>query len=281
MTLIVDCGATSARWMLYDPAGGKAPVETLTTDGFSVASLDAEEITLRLSAAQAVISKARKIIFYGAGCLPGAGQRRVETAFGAINPDAEVSAYSDIYASIHALAPRGKAIVSIMGTGVNAVVVENGAIIDSVRSTGYILGDYGSGAALGRELMERYVSGRLPRHLADSLEADYGITPGSVIEEVYRGDAPRAFLGSFGPWLSMNKADGYVAGLLSTSFCNYARVSLLPLWERHHAAIMLSGSVAYYFRNEVISAITEVIPSARVASIIRSPLEHFNADKLL
>lgn len=276
-TLIADCGATAAKWALFDPTIGDTPVATLTSDGFNVASLDTDGIVRKLSAARALIAKAQLVRFYGAGCRQGAGQRSVEQAFKEINPEIEVKACSDIFASIHALAPDGKAIVSILGTGVNAVVVRDGDIVDSVRSTGYILGDYGSGAALGRELMSRYVAGRLPRHLVDSLEEEYHITPDTVIAAVYRGDAPRAFLGSFGPWLSGNKADGYIAGLLHDEFCNYARVSLQPLWERHHADIRLSGSVAFYFRDQVVAAISEVIPDARVTSVIRSPLDHLKA----
>ena len=273
----MDCGATAAKWALFDPTIGERPVETLTTDGFNVAALDKAGIAGKLSAARALIEKAQLVRFYGAGCRQGEGQRNVEQAFREINPKAEIKASSDIFASIHALAPDGKAIVSIMGTGVNAVVAADGEVVDSVRSTGYILGDYGSGAALGRELMSRYVSGRLPRNLVDSLEKEYHITPDEVIAAVYRGDAPRSFLGSFGPWLSSNKADEFIAGLLHTEFCNYARVSLQPLWERHHADIRLSGSVAFYFRDQVVAAISEVLPAARVTSIIRSPLDNLSA----
>ncbi|MDE5785855.1 MAG: hypothetical protein K2H98_04915, partial [Duncaniella sp.] len=199
-TLIVDCGSTSARWALFENAAVNPVI--ITTAGFNASALGTEEIISVISPAADMIGRADEIRFYGAGCRKGDPAERVAAALAAIAPHAKISAAADIYAAIHALAPDDTALVAIAGTGVNAVVASCGEIIDSVTSTGYILGDYGSGAALGRSLMECYVSGRMPDDLRHDLEAEYGITPGSVIDAVYRGQSPRSFLGSFAPYVA-------------------------------------------------------------------------------
>ncbi|MDE6485466.1 MAG: hypothetical protein K2L14_08740 [Duncaniella sp.] len=272
-TLIADCGSTSARWALFDSAGKSAPAATVTTPGFNASALGVDEIKRVITPAADIIGSANVIRFYGAGCRKGEPSERVAEALAAFAPEAGITVMPDIYASIHALAPDDTALVAIVGTGVNAVVASHGEIIDYVTSTGYILGDHGSGAALGRSLMDMYVSGRLPETLKKALEAEYGITPSSVIDSVYRGTSPRSFLGSFAPFLLRNAGDPAIAGLLDNSFSTFVSVSLLPLLTRHHVDIRLSGSIAFHFRPYIEKSLAALMPEARITAVTANPID--------
>ncbi|MDE6416601.1 MAG: hypothetical protein K2K68_06210 [Duncaniella sp.] len=270
-TLITDCGSTSARWAMFD--GHSARPVIITTSGFNASALGIEEIKRVIAPAVEIIGNADVIRFYGAGCRKGEPSERVAAALASFAPEARITVLPDIYASIHALAPADTALVAILGTGVNAVVASRGEIIDAVTSTGYILGDHGSGAALGRSLMDMYVSGRLPAALEEALEAEYCITSASVIDSVYRGPSPRSFLGSFAPFLLRNAAHPVIAGLLSDSFDTFVRVSLLPLLDRHDVDIRLSGSIAFHFRAHIEDALARFRPAARITAVTANPID--------
>ncbi len=272
-TLIVDCGSTSARWALHDSDRPDSPV-TIITAGFNASALNVDEIKRVIAPAAEVIRRADAIRFYGAGCRPGAPSERVAEALSSYVLTAKITVWSDIYASIHAVAPEDDAIVAIAGTGVNAVAVSRGEIIDAVTSTGYILGDFGSGAALGRSLMEMYVSGRLSETLRRKLEEEYDLSPSSVIDSVYRGSNPRSFLGSFARFLLSNASEPEVDALLREQFGAFVKLSLLPLLERHNYDIRLTGSIAYYFRSYIEEALSDLRPEARITAVAADPILH-------
>lgn len=270
--LIADCGSTSARWALHDTLQ-PGELTVITTSGFNASALDTDAIAALIAPVAQMARMADEIRFYGAGCRAGEPSERVAAAFATIAPDARITVAADIYAAIHALAPADTAIVAILGTGVNAVVASQGEIIDAVPSTGYILGDYGSGASMGRTLMGLYVSGRLPLDLQRSLESDHGITVAAVIDSVYRGAAPRAFLGSFAPYILSHDAHPLIAKLIEDEFTKFVNVSLRPLYERHKADIRLSGSIAAHFRHHISAAISASLPGARLSAVTANPID--------
>lgn len=270
-TLIVDCGSTSARWALFDSDVDKP--EVVTTAGFNASALDTKEIIRVIAPVTDLICSADDIRFYGAGCRKGEPAERVAAALACIAPNAGISVSADIYAAIQALAPHDKALVAIVGTGVNAVVASDGEVIDSVTSTGYILGDHGSGAALGRSLMDCYVSGRLPDQLRLELETEHHLSPATVIDAVYRGQAPRSFLGSFAPFMLRNASHPTIAAILRDQFSAFARMSILPLLERHNVDVRLCGSIACHFRNHIAEALSAVAPEARIKAVVANPID--------
>lgn len=271
--VIADCGSTSVDWAVL--TGDK--VSRLSTEGFNASALSADEVERMLQPAAADIAHADVIRFYGAGCREGEPSLRVERALRRMTHAASVTVRSDIYASIDATAPDGEAIVSILGTGSNSCRVADGRIAESIRSAGFILGDDGSGAAMGRELMGEYIGGRLPADLTARLEADYGITPDEVIYRVYRRPRANAFLGSFAPFLAANATDEAIDRIISGQMRRFVDHNIARLTGHETLPCHFTGSVAVYFEPQLRKAMEGV---AAVGKIIKSPLEEIVANHL-
>ncbi len=264
--IIADCGSTSADWAVISDM----KVDRFRTEGFNASATGTEDIARHLAPAATHLKDAAEIRFYGAGCLPGVATERVIHALNSLTDCTDITVGSDIEAAIQAVAPHGEAIVSILGTGSNSCRTSDGKVINRIRSAGYILGDWGSGAALGRELMGEYMAGRIPTHLRNLLESNYSITPDSVIEHTYRGERPNAWLGSFAPFMAENIADPFIAAIVNSQMERFVSYNIIPLIGKKPVTCHFVGSIAAGFGPQLRHAMKNV---GEVGNVIASPLD--------
>ena len=98
----------------------------------------------------------------------------------------------------------------------------------NVHSSGFILGDEGSGAALGRLFMADFLKGLVPQPLSDAFAAAFPVDYPTVVREVYKSPAPSAYLGSFAPWiLERAGVPGYARDLVEANFRAFCERCLL------------------------------------------------------
>lgn len=264
--IIADCGGTSADWAMI--RGEK--IDRFRSEGFNASAVTGDEIISRLAPVTERLSGADEIRFYGAGCRPGAPTEAVKSALHHLTGCIDITVGSDLEAAIQAVAPEGEAIVSILGTGSNSCRTSDGTVINRVRSAGYILGDWGSGAAMGRELMGEYIAGRIPPQTCIILENRYGLTPDLVIEHTYRGERPNAWLGSFAPFLAENITDPFIRAIVSRQMQRFVNYNIIPLIGNEPVTCHFVGSIASNFGQPLRRAMKNV---GEVGDIIASPLD--------
>ena len=205
MIIIADSGATKTAWRSVDKDG---VVRSADTSGMNPSTYGPDHIHSSVAQAMAVLNPdgehVDKIYFYGAGLVTTASVAPIRDALCKWCPDAFVDFRSDLLAAARALFGDGEGIVAIMGTGSNSCLYRDGKIMENYKSGGYILGDDGSAAALGKAFMSDYVRSLLPLEVDLLFHKEYEMPYHVVVENVYRKPGAAAFLGSFAPFILKN-----------------------------------------------------------------------------
>ena len=227
MKLIVESGATKTDWRLVADDGS---VRSASSAGLNPSVLDPEQMNAVIGSVIPELNpegrSVSEIYFYGAGLVDDAAAAPLAEALEMWCPFSRMEFHSDMLAAARALFGDGSGVVAIMGTGSNSCLYENGKIVRNIRPGGFILGDEGSGAALGRALISDFVKGLLPGCLESELVEKYDIDYQEIVRKVYRESMPSAFLASFAPFVLEHIDDPYMERLADECFDSFMRRSL-------------------------------------------------------
>ena len=214
MSLIVESGATKTDWCLVAP-GGRVE-KRLQTPGMNLSTIAAEANAQVFADAVENFSGVEEVHFFAAGLLefPTGLDRVFRERF----PRATFEYASDLLAAARAACGHGEGIAAILGTGSNTCHYDGECIVRNIHGGGFIIGDEGSAAALGRMFLADLVKDLVPESLAESFasfhEADYA----SVVRNIYKSPAPSRYLGSLAPFLLENRGNAYVDRLIDRNF---------------------------------------------------------------
>lgn len=194
--LIVDAGGTSTKWCLSDHDASVC--KEITTGGINAVVTSSETIRVELQKAEELLLAARRIYFYGAGCASEVHKERIRRELMHFScKAAEIKIESDLLAAARALFGKGDGIACILGTGSNCGRYLQGRIESHVRPLGYILGDEGGGAHMGKEFLKRMLRGRISdSDLIEDFNVSVGMSYAELIYKVYNQSSPNHFLAS-------------------------------------------------------------------------------------
>ena len=192
--LIADSGSTKTDWCLAED--GKILRQT-KTDGINPVFLTDEELRNAAEDAARQLEDIRPeaIRFYGAGCIPTQTERVRHALKQAFTETEDVEAASDMLGAARALCGHQAGIACILGTGSNSCFYDGENIVANVSPLGFILGDEGSGAALGKILVGSLLKNQLAPGLKEEFLERYALTPADIIERVYRRPLPNRCAG--------------------------------------------------------------------------------------
>ncbi|MBQ9723247.1 MAG: ATPase [Bacteroidales bacterium] len=244
MKIIVESGATKTDWRLITDDG---QVRSASGLGLNPSVLDSGQIGRIIGAVIPQLNPDGKsvddIFFYGAGLVSDTAAAPLAEAFGMWCPFARVEFHTDMLAAARALFGDGSGVVAIMGTGSNSCLYENGSVVRNIRPGGFILGDEGSGAALGKAFLSDYIKGLVPESLEKEFEEEFKLDYQNIVRKVYREPAPSAFLASFAPFLIAHDDDVYVDSLLEECVEAFVARSLSRYGKCSRAGVV--GSFGY------------------------------------
>jgi N-acetylglucosamine kinase-like BadF-type ATPase len=254
--LIIDSGATKADWSLMQDGALESEFKTPGIPPFFMSD---EEISAQLAVIAAqTCDTIDGIFFYGTGCKAESSRKRLHAAFSQAFPSAHtIEVETDVLGAARALCGHKPGIACILGTGSNSVWYNGQEVVQNSGGYGYILGDEGSGAVLGKELIIAWLNGELPPDLIPAFDETFGISKDVVIERVYRGETPSRYLAGFVPFLSKNIQSTFVQELLQRQFRLFIRRCVLPYSEAQHLPVHFTGSVAYHFRSVLEGVLSE------------------------
>ena len=243
MKLIAESGATKTDWRLIADDGR---IRSASTQGLNPSVLDGEQIRGIISPVMHILNpegrSVDEIYFYGAGITSDMAAAPLADALSMWYPFAQMEFHSDMLAAARALFGNGSGVVAIMGTGSNSCLFENGQIVSNIRPGGFILGDEGSGAALGKAFISDFIKGLLP----DSIEADfvkeYQLDYQKIVQKVYREPAASAFLASFAPFILSRTGDPYIKDMVDSVLESFVVRSL----KRYEAPGLKVGVVGSF-----------------------------------
>lgn len=269
MIIVADSGSTKTDWLLtngvrplrYQGAGINP---NLLSIGQIEKHIDTAFDSSRMDCPEA-------IFFYGAGCGTEASKEKVRVALRQRFRDASsLHVESDLLASARALFGVSPGIACILGTGSNSGAYDGRSITQKVLSMGYVLGDEGSGAVLGKKLISLYLRGELPDQVKNALDQGTPVSYEYVLERVYGQDMPNRYLAGFVKNISaLSSQDTFLHNLLCAHFDEFFRACVLKYSRDLPLGIV--GSVGHHFRK-----IIEHVASGhgvRIHTILQNPMD--------
>lgn len=272
MILIADCGSTKIDWCVVND--GKV-VEQIFTSGINALLMTEEQIreTLAAELAEKVKGYAiESVYYYGAGCLFDDICANVRRAIAHNVPTAKtIEVHSDLLAAARALCGQNEGIACILGTGSNSCYYNGKEIVDNVSPLGYILGDEGSGAVLGKLLVGDVLKNQLPKELCEKFLAEYDLDRQKIIEGVYKKPAANRFLASLSPFLIKNIEEPAIHRLVLNAFKSFFVRNIENYSNYKSMPVSLVGSVAFYYKDVLAEAAKAL--DIIIGTIIKSPME--------
>lgn len=269
MILLADSGSTKTDWAL---ARNGSLVKQITTEGINPFFQTEEEISRivheRLMPALDG-AMPHEVHFYGAGCAFPEKNHLVEQAITRHLP-VPVEIGSDLLGAARSLCGRRPGIACIMGTGSNSCYYDGQTIAANVSPLGYVLGDEGSGAVLGRLLVGDCLKNQLPAPLKEAFFKRFDLTPQLILDRVYKQPFPNRFLASLSPFLIEHIDEPCIHRLVLNSFKSFFTRNVMQ-YDYRGVKVHFTGSIAYYYR-EVLDEAARAL-QIELGHIVRSPLE--------
>ena len=232
MKLIIESGSTKTDWRSVADDG---KVIGFRTSGINPLLQSEDDIrSVMAKAIPEVNPQGRtvdEVFFYGAGVLSPAFAEPLVSLLATWCPLARIECETDLTAAARALFGDGSGVAVILGTGSNSCLWENGKAVSTIRTGGFILGDEGSGAVLGKMFLSDYIKGLVPEPLKSMFDKEYGLDYASIVTRVYRQEAPSRFLASFARFIMDNKENGYAAGLVRRNIRDFMERVLVRYGE--------------------------------------------------
>ena len=246
MKLIADSGSTKTAWKLIEAPG---KTKDIKTHGLNPFFRTEDEIFQELtnSLLPETGTNIQEIYFYGAGVVNEEKGSIVKNALSRIYPQATIEAHSDVLGAARALFGDQAGIACILGTGSNVCLYNGKEITGGVSPLGFILGDEGSGAVMGRKLLGDYFKEVMPLYLREEFAKRYNLKWEEALNRVYRSEKPNQFLAQFIPFLSEHGNSTYCQEFVQHNFMEFfeRNVSHIPNYTSYPIGFI--GSVAYYF----------------------------------
>ncbi len=246
MILVADSGSTKTAWRLIDKSGIIAEVTTLGMNPFFRTT---EDIVAELKVALFPVTGKgiSHIWFYGAGVVNAEKGEIIKHALLHFCPGAAIETHSDLLGACRALLGKNSGIAGILGTGSNACYFDGATITNQIPPLGFILGDEGSGAVMGKHLLGDYFKEVMPAELRSIFENRFRLTKDEALNRVYREARPNHFLASLTPFLKENLAHKYCKSFVEQNFTAFIERNVAKLPGFNESYIGFVGSIAWHF----------------------------------
>ena len=272
MILLADSGSTKVHWCLVTASGQCSDV---FTDGINPLFQTTDAMRNSICNQLAPLLWAgtlTHVFFYGAGCTPEK-KVYVQKALEMVFKKAEVHVESDMLGAARGLLGRNAGVACILGTGSGSCFYNGENIEWCVPSLGYILGDEGSAAVLGKRLVGDLLKNQLGDDLKEAFFREYETSMADIIEKVYRQPFPNRFLAKLSKFCADHIDDPRIRGLVYDHFVQFIRRNLVQY--KATAPIGFVGSIAYYYKPILEEAMkAEGLP---MGTVLQDPIEGLKA----
>lgn len=244
--LICDSGSTKAEWCLLNSKSKKI----VTTQGLSPYFLTTQQIQQIIE--KEILPKIKNIridevFFYGTGCSNPENVKSVKNAIRLVFSKAKVTVNHDLMGAAKALCGRNKGIACILGTGSNSCFYNGKKIVKNSPGLGYVLGDEGSGAYLGKKVIQYFLYKTFDEDLMDRFNAKYATNSVDILNHVYKQPLPNRYLASFVPFLIENRGHYMIENIIEDAFNDFFFNHVYKYRESWQMPINFVGSVAFGF----------------------------------
>jgi glucosamine kinase len=268
--LIADSGSSKTEWKII--VNGD-PGKSFFSSGINPYFLGSEEIfdLLQKEIGQLSGKSFSSICFYGTGCNSRSKEDIVRNALKRFASSENIFIASDLLAAARSLCNDEPGIACIMGTGSNSCYYDGMKIVNNIPPLGYILGDEGGGAVLGRKLISGILKKQVPEEVRENFMARYRLSIAEILDNVYTKPFPNRFLGQFAKFLTDNIQVPELKEIVVSSFEDFIRRNILQYPESAYLPVHFTGSIAFHFREILVEQLE--INRLVTGDITLSPME--------
>ena len=253
MKLVVDSGSTKTDWGFFNTA---YDLRSVKTQGINPCHQSVEAIStiikseLLPNTSGIDLNTVNEVYYYGAGCATESICVQMAGILKEFFPNAEIAVDSDMLGAARALCGRSEGVACVLGTGSNSCMYNGKEIVDQVPSLGYILGDEGSSAAIGRRLIGDCLKRQLPEAVCNEFMERYQLTKEIIIENVYRQPLPNRYIAGFAPFVYEKRAVPEVHKLIIQCFSEFFTRNVIS-YHKPWMPVHFVGSLADNFADEL------------------------------
>lgn len=272
--LIADSGSTKTDWRLLSSAGQSQSFHTIgfspyfqTTD-FIAAEIK-NNITTKLP--DTILSEIKQVYYYGTGC---SNEKQIKIVHDALQQNfvkANIEVQHDLLAAARALCGKQAGIAAILGTGSNSCYYDGNKITEQTASLGFILGDEGSGAHLGKTFIQAYLNNELPKDLSAHFHETYKLSKDEIIETVYKKAMPNRYLASFSKYIQANMDKPFIQSMVEKCFSSFFDMHVCKFTHAQVATFNCVGSVGFQYQTLIKKV--AATKNIQVGKILESPID--------
>jgi len=268
--LIADSGSTKCEWCLLNEGKKKR----IITQGISPYFLDAQQIEAVLR--KELLPSVKKVEvdelhYYGTGLGNPDNIKLLKQVCKKVFPSAKVYAEIDLLAAARAACGNTKGIACILGTGSNSCYYNGKKIIKNSPGLGYILGDEGSGAYLGKKVVQHFLYNTFDDDLSARFVAKFQTNGNEILEHVYKWPQPNRYLASFAIFLAENRGHYMIENIIEDSLNDFFFNHLYKYRESWTLPINFVGSIAFGFKDVLQELCTTY--ELELGNVLKTPME--------
>lgn len=250
-TLVVDAGSTKTSWTVITPELNTVPEEI--TRGINPLLMSPTAITDIIKTLSPVTRRTpfSKIMWYGAGCIDDVTRSTIADCLKQTLECDDVEVGTDMLCAARSLCGHRPGIACIIGTGSNSCLFDGNVIVDNVPPLGFILGDEGSGAWLGRNLLSDAAKRMLPEDLHTAFINEFSEPLPEKLHKVYRGEAPSGYLASLAPFIARHIAHPWAQKLVTRGFTTFLERNVAHYEGSRTLPLYFAGSIAANFSRQL------------------------------
>lgn len=270
MLLIADSGSTKTTWSILH----KNPEDTIfiETSGINPFYQDSPEIYKVLEQEFNFQTKEfDSIWFYGAGCANELTKKTVGDALNQFFSAKEIYVESDLMAAAHSLCQNQEGIACILGTGSNSCYYNGRDIIDNVPPLGFILGDEGSGAVIGKKFLSDILKNQMPKELTQKFFITFKTDTADILNHIYKQPFPNRYAAGFTKFIAENISHPELHKLVRSSFDQFLERNVLQYPKASSLPVHFTGSIAIVFKTILKEALIK--HQLTCGRILKAPME--------
>ena len=268
--IIVESGATKSDWRVLGQDGRE--VKRFLRAGTNVSSMKLEDIksTITEAFASEGLEKAAGFYLYTAGVVTPEIADELVNHLRSLAQIDEIEINNDLMGAARGACGHEPGIAAILGTGSNTCFYDGSTLSQKVYSGGYVIGDEGSGASLGKLFLADFIKGLVPDEIARDFAKEFDSSYAGIVQGVYRSASPSGYLGSLAPFILRHYSHPYAKALVDKNFQSFIDRSLLR-YDTARYPVGIVGGFGWACKD----IITPLLDKAgiKVSRFIKAPIE--------
>ena len=268
--LIADSGATKCHWTLVQN-NKKTTVNTIGISPYFLSTKEMTELLAQSFAKKTNVTKIDAVYFYGTGLTNLDNITSLKKALKTVFTNAVLSIETDLVAAARASCQNEKGVVCILGTGSNTGFYNGKKITKNSPGLGYVLGDEGSGAYLGKKVIQYFLYQTFDEELMAAFEKKFKLTKDDILNSIYKNPFPNRTLASFAPFLTEHRGHYMIENIIEDGINDFFFAHINKMNESWIHPIHFVGGIAFAFK-DVIKQLA-LSYEIELGKIIKSPME--------